>query len=109
MGNRGEDLAADALRHKGYEILCRNYSEKCGEIDIIAQKGETVYFVEVKARHDTAYITPADNVNARKRRHIADTAAIWLAKNGGEKLTGFIVAEVDLVNNKTTFIEDFLI
>ena len=110
-GRTGEGLAAAALQKNGYTILTRNYRKKCGEIDIIAQKNDVVYFVEVKARSNTRYAAPADAVNAAKRRHIADTASVWLAKNG-ERMTSFLVAEVDLTDNSTDnsvqFIEDFL-
>ncbi len=55
MNNRregllGEHTSVEYLRSKGYGILERNYSTKFGEIDVIAEKGETVVFVEIKAR-----------------------------------------------------------
>lgn len=107
-GNCGEDIAAEFLKKSGYRIIERNYRRKCGEIDIIAAKAGVCYFIEVKAKHDTGFSTPADNVNYRKRRHIADAAMIWLAENG-DMLTGFLVAEVNLTTGKVELIEDFLL
>jgi putative endonuclease len=49
-GYLGEFAAALLLRLKGYRILERRYKTPCGEIDIIAKRGNTVVFVEVKAR-----------------------------------------------------------
>lgn len=49
-GAYGEQIAADFLRHKGYTVLATNWSCTRGELDIIAQDGETLVFVEVKTR-----------------------------------------------------------
>lgn len=108
FGAHGEDLAAAELERRGYTLIARNYRKKTGEIDIIAKKADVVYFVEVKAKHDSSYSTPADSVTPRKRRHIADTAAIWFSENGESK-SGFIVAEVDLRSQKVLLIDDFLL
>jgi putative endonuclease len=107
-GAHGEDLAAAELERRGFALLARNYRKKTGEIDIIAIKADVVYFVEVKSKHDSAYSPPADSVTPRKRRHIADTAAIWFSENG-ESESGFIVAEVDLRRQSVLLIADFLL
>ncbi len=49
IGNFGEDIATRFLTRKGYEIMERNYRTKWGEIDIVAQIGGDVHFVEVKS------------------------------------------------------------
>ena len=48
-GELGEGIAATYLRNKGFKILERNYTRKWGEIDIVAEKGNKLYFVEVKS------------------------------------------------------------
>ncbi|MFA6354824.1 MAG: YraN family protein [Candidatus Paceibacterota bacterium] len=49
IGELGEDIACKFLVKHGFSILERNYTKKWGEIDIIAQKGEKRYFIEVKS------------------------------------------------------------
>jgi putative endonuclease len=49
VGEKGEQIASLYLQRKGFSILERNYTKKWGEIDIVAQKGSIVHFVEVKA------------------------------------------------------------
>jgi putative endonuclease len=49
-GRRAETIAAWYLRAKGYRILDRRVRTRAGEIDIVARKGDTLVFVEVKAR-----------------------------------------------------------
>lgn len=54
IGRLGEDIAVKHLQNKGFSIICLNYLKKCGEIDIIAQKGKKVHFIEVKSvSHET--------------------------------------------------------
>lgn len=108
FGAYGEDLAAAELERRGFRVLERNYRKATGEIDIIAEKKDVVYFVEVKAKHKTDYSPPADSVTPRKRRHIAATAALWFAAHG-ERPSGFIVAEVDLQKQSVFLIDDFLL
>ncbi|WP_297889701.1 YraN family protein, partial [Sulfurihydrogenibium sp.] len=48
LGKEKEDIAANYLKEKGYEILERNFYTKYGEIDIIAYKDDTIVIVEVK-------------------------------------------------------------
>lgn len=108
IGAQGEDLAAAFLRQQGYRILDRNFRRPTGEIDIIAEKGQTVYFVEVKAKHSSAYTPPQSSVDARKRRQIARTAALWFAEQGQESVSSLLVAEVRLDQGSVELIEDFL-
>ncbi len=48
-GILGENIAKTFLMKQGFKILDRNYLRKWGEIDIVAKKGKTLRFVEVKA------------------------------------------------------------
>ncbi|MGV6872460.1 YraN family protein [Pseudochelatococcus sp. B33] len=78
-GIRGERLAAWLLMVKGYRILARRYAAAGGEIDIVARRGRTVVFVEVKARGvlDDARIA----ITATKERRIVGAIRHWLARN----------------------------
>ncbi len=49
IGKIGEDCACEYLKKNGFKILDRNYLKKWGEIDIVAQNGKKIYFVEVKS------------------------------------------------------------
>ncbi len=79
LGDRGEDMAVRYLRGKGYGILRRNYTAPVGEIDIVARDGQTVVFVEVKARRDGRFGLPAEAVGYRKRQKLRAVALHYLA------------------------------
>ncbi len=73
-GNKGEDLAADFLKHKGFEILRRNYTFRRCEIDIIARKEDWMIFVEVKTRSYTYYGYPEEFVDSQQANRIFQAA-----------------------------------
>jgi len=81
-GKKGEQIAADFLRKKGYEILEMNWRHRRAEVDIIAKKAEIVIFVEVKTRTDDAFGNPASFVNAKKERFLANAANAYMEKIG---------------------------
>lgn len=66
FGNLGERYAATLLQSKGYTIHARNFKTKVGEIDLVAQDGSTLVFVEVKTRQNIEFGKPEEAVNARK-------------------------------------------
>ena len=78
-GRRAETLAAAWLMLKRYRVLQRGFKVAGGEIDIVARRGTTIVFVEVKARdtRETALLA----VDSAKRRRIARAAAVWLSHN----------------------------
>lgn len=77
-GQAGEDYTARWLRGEGYEILARNWRCRWGEVDIIARKGETVAFVEVKARRPGAMVGPLTAVDRQKQKKLLLTAKVWM-------------------------------
>ncbi len=79
FGLNAETLAALLLRLKGYSILARRYSVSGGEIDLIARRGDSIAFVEVKARGDLD--RAANSITLAKRRRIARAVRVWLARN----------------------------
>jgi putative endonuclease len=79
VGERGEAIAEAYLRGQGFTVLEKNYRGKTGEIDIVAREGDTIVFVEVKARRNLAYGPPQLAVTAFKQRQISRTALTWLA------------------------------
>jgi putative endonuclease len=78
FGRLGESLAERHLRNNGYEIVCRNYRTRFGEIDIIARDRDTIVFVEVKARSSTAYGSAKAAITPHKRRKISMLALYYL-------------------------------
>ncbi|WP_455781242.1 YraN family protein [Megamonas funiformis] len=81
MGLWGEDKAVEFLKVKNYTILVRNYHSRFGEIDIIARKQNTIIFVEVKTRKNTAFGFPAEFVDYKKQQKIMKTAQLYINDN----------------------------
>ena len=101
-GAIGEDLAVDYLEKKGYRILQRNYRFEHGEIDIVAEGGNVLVFVEVKARRSKEYGEPEDAITPRKRVKIRATADSYLFENTiDDKECRFDVIAIDYQQNKT--------
>ena len=81
VGARYEDLAASYLYENGYRILERNFRNRFGEIDLIAQAPDgTLVMVEVKYRNTEAALAPLEAVTLRKRRQISYIALFYLNK-----------------------------
>lgn len=84
LGQRGEALAWNFLRKRGYSILEKNYRTRFGEVDIIAQKGGVLVFLEVKTRRDHQFGFPAESVDWRKQQKIIRVAEAYLQAKGLE-------------------------
>lgn len=69
-GRKGEDIAARFLAEQGYTILKRNFVFGKCEIDLIAQKGDWLLFIEVKTRSAAAYGFPEEFVDAAQASRI---------------------------------------
>ena len=96
-GQVGEELATVMLLEKGYQILERNYSCKCGELDIIARRGRTICFVEVKTRLSDTYGMGREAVDSKKQRHIKNSAQCYLMQtNVPYNSIDFQVVEITL-------------
>ena len=81
LGKTGEDLACRELERRGYAIVARRYRRRGGELDIIARDGQTLVFVEVKARDGRAFGEAAEAVTAVKRRRIAHLALEYVMRH----------------------------
>lgn len=82
LGARAEQLAAALLERNGWTILHRNWRFGRREIDLIARRGRTVAFIEVKARTRTTHGHPLESIDWRKRRDLSIAAAGWIARHG---------------------------
>ncbi len=80
-GYAAEDDAARYLRSRGYTLRARNVKSKQGEIDIIADKGEFICFIEVKRRTKSDFGTALEAVTTAKQRKLSRAAMVWLQQN----------------------------
>ncbi|MCS7013370.1 MAG: YraN family protein [Chloroherpetonaceae bacterium] len=87
LGQRGEALAAEFLKAKGFEILAQNY--RCGrnEIDLIAKRNNVISFVEVKTRRSYEFGHPAEAVTKSKQREIAKAALCYIERAAHQGVT----------------------
>lgn len=81
FGTAGEESACRFLEDRGYRILARNFRNSLGEIDVIAKQGQTICFIEVKARASDRFGDPAQAVSFHKRRKISQVALAYLKAN----------------------------
>jgi len=95
-GKRGEAMAADFLRNQGYMIVTTNWRDKYCEIDIIAKDGDTLVFVEVKARTSTLFGEPDTFVDLRKQQLLIRAADAYLYVSGHEGEIRFDIVSVYL-------------
>ncbi len=106
LGMEAEAAAERLLRRKGYKILDRNVRVGRGELDIVARSGETLVFVEVKARRTDRYGGVAHAVTARKERQLIQLAARYLARHRLERqICRFDVLLYDAGNPASPFLE----
>jgi putative endonuclease len=78
VGREGESLACEYLKAQGYKILEQNFHNKLGEIDLIAQDGQIICFVEVKTRRSLNQGQPYEAVNPFKMRKLSLMATSYL-------------------------------
>lgn len=83
-GRGGEEIAALHLAERGLAIRERNVRYKDGEIDLVAEEGPVLVFVEVRRRKAAETGTAAESVTARKRARVVRAARRWLARHPGE-------------------------
>ena len=102
LGAWGEDKAVRFLVQRGCKILARNYRSRYGEIDIIAEDGQEIAFVEVRLRSSTAHGRPEETVDYRKQRKLRLTAEYFLMKNPTGLQPRFDVIALYAVNGEAT-------
>lgn len=77
-GQQAENAASVYLEMRGYKIIERNFRRPRCEIDIVAQKGDTIYFVEVKYRKDYGQGGGLEAITPTKLRQMRFAAEIWV-------------------------------
>lgn len=118
-GNVGESVAVEYLQNCGYKILDRNYWQKWGEIDVVAEKEGKVHFVEVKAvTHETKAqlewaVThetwqPEEQVHKFKLHQIEKALETWISEHKYKGKWQIDVIAVRLVPHETYAIINML-
>lgn len=77
-GDETETAALTLLQRHGLRLLHRNYRSRGGEIDLVMRDGDTLVFVEVRARRSARYGLAMETVDARKQRRLLLAARHWL-------------------------------
>jgi putative endonuclease len=77
-GLRGEETAIQTLKRRGYKIVERNHRNRLGEIDVIAEEGGFLVFVEVKKRNTPSFGEAVCGIDERKKRHLVRAALFYL-------------------------------
>jgi len=77
QGLRAEAAVAELLGQHGYEVIDRNWKTRVCEIDLVAQKDEVVYFIEVKYRRQAAQGDGFDYIGPQKLHRMDFAAGVW--------------------------------
>lgn len=81
LGKKGEQLAVNFLIKNNYKIIARNYRFEKAEVDIIAQKKETLAIVEVKTRSTTDFGNPQDFVKPKQIKNLVKAVDAYVIAN----------------------------
>ena len=110
IGELGEEVACKFLEKHGYLILERNYTKKWGEIDIIAEKKEKRYFIEVKSKSVASLDFVSDDTNRpednmhpwkmKRLRRVVETYLISKRLGSVDWQFDLLVVYLDLDNRK---------
>ncbi len=80
-GQEAEEAAAIYLSSNGYEVILRNVRTKYYEIDVVAKKSSTIYFVEVKYRENDQHGLGLDYITNSKLARMSYAAELWVTEN----------------------------
>jgi len=82
LGLQGELIAERWLVRRGWRVIQRRYRSGHRDIDLVAESGHTIAFVEVKTRRGEAFGGPVEAVNWKKRRELSRSAFTWIDRHG---------------------------
>lgn len=100
-GDKGEELAAAYLLERGYVIIHKKWKHARFEVDLIAEKGDEIVFVEVKLRYSRVYGEPWEAVNKGKQKKIIVGADAYLKQTRSMKEPRFDIISIVEGNGKT--------
>lgn len=93
-GKIGEKICYAFLVKNGFNVICKNYKSRYGEIDLIAVKEDFIYFVEVKLRKEDCGYSPGEAVDIKKQKKIVKTAIYFNENHPNKFQPKFVVMEV---------------
>ncbi|TDH25619.1 hypothetical protein EXU57_13015 [Segetibacter sp. 3557_3] len=102
-GSTGEKLAATWLVKNGFVIKELNWRYKHLEVDLIAEKNNTMHFIEVKTRHTTQFGYPEESITKNKMKNLKDAAEQYQYKNPGIKWIQFDVLAILIQSGKIDY------
>lgn len=82
LGLQGERIAARWLRRNGWQLVAHRFRTGHRDIDLVMQRGDTIAFVEVKARRGVGFGSPIEAVHFRKQRELGRSARVWVDRCG---------------------------
>lgn len=96
LGDAAEQAAVELLERGGYRVVERNFRCPWGEVDVVAERGELLCFVEVRMRSSAAWGDPAHTVSWAKQRRVTRAALHYLFERGGgrDRMIRFDVVSV---------------
>lgn len=94
LGQWGEEQVTEKLRREGWSIVARNFRCRMGELDIVAENGRFLAFVEVKLRKDDRFGSACEAVTPAKQRKLRTAAEFYLIGRPTRLQPRFDVAEV---------------
>jgi len=103
-GHDAEKHAAQYLHHQGFRILELNWRTRYCEIDIVAQKKNSMYFVEVKYRQSTSQGSGTDYITAKKLKQMHFAAEMWVQQHNWAEDYQLAVISIDA--DHITFIDE---
>lgn len=107
LGKKGEKLAQDYLWANGYEILETNYRFEKAEIDIIAQKDDTLVIIEVKTRSSASFGFPEEFISTKKEQLIFEATEGYIEEKAISLPIRFDVISILKKENNTLEVEHF--
>lgn len=102
IGNLGEDIACNYVQERGYFVAVRNWRNRYCEIDIVATKAGTAYFIEVKTRKNDHFGSGYDYITPKKLQQMRFAAAMWQSVHNWP---GDMILAAVSINNSSGVVE----
>ena len=96
LGRRGEDLAVEFLKERGWRVVARNVRYSVGEIDIIAEQKNRLFFLEVKTRGEDSLVPAREALSPKQLKRLRRAAEWYLLEREG-KHGGNVIADLGLI------------